>query len=375
MGTYSGLARNITLMAQNARRFLCDFEPATRFFLYVGFGDQHRAGPGIFAERFGIDPTTNRSMIPGWDPRWFSPDGPEVSVPPWLPDHPMIRRDLAAAYTSLNRLDQGVGLILGELQAHGSLDNTLVIYFADNGVPFPRGKTNLFETGQGEPLIVVNPKASNHHGDESAAIVSSLDLAPTMLEAAGLDWRACTSVTKLGATAVTHRLQGQSLLPLTTGTAAALGGRGTAFGSHTYHTAEAFYPMRSVVTRVAGQRFRLIHNLQPRIRHPELWDYLHTDWWPLLANGSIPYPQFSPKVGEPLAVAGWFDRPEWQLFNVDHDPLEQHNLLSGGSGGSTTVLATLRRELTGWLNATGDPWFKMCTSAAASVGPIGCGTW
>lgn len=133
-----------------------------------------------------------------------------------------------------------MGLILAELERHGSLGNTLIIYFADNGIPFPRGKTNLYEMGQAEPLIVVNPAAPRgHRGVESAAIVSSLDLAPTMLDGAGLNWRACTSVTKLGSARVTHRMQGQSLLPLTTAEAPLLG-RGTAFGSHTYHITEAF---------------------------------------------------------------------------------------------------------------------------------------
>lgn len=128
-----------------------------------------------------------------------------------------------------------------------------------------------------------------------------------------------------------------------------------------------------MTARVGAERWRLIHNLAPQARHPELWDYLHTDWWPLLANGSIPYPQYAPKSGESLAAAGWYDRPEWELFNVDHDPPERRNLLPGS--GNSVALASLRRELSDWLNATGDPWFSMCTSEIASVGSVGCGTW
>lgn len=41
----------------------------------------------------------------------------------------------------------GVGLVLEELKNAGFKDNTLVIYTSDNGIPFPNGRTNLYDPG------------------------------------------------------------------------------------------------------------------------------------------------------------------------------------------------------------------------------------
>ena len=93
------------------------------------------------------------------------------------------RDDLARFYTAVNRMDQGVGLILNELKIAGRVDDTLIVFFSDNGLPFPSGKTNLFTNqGQGEPCIVVNP-LSTTPAHRSKQIVSSLDFAVTILDA------------------------------------------------------------------------------------------------------------------------------------------------------------------------------------------------
>ena len=76
----------------------------------------------------------------------------------------MTRKDRANQYIATNRLDQGplahrylsafliwmtgVGLILAELEKHGRLNDTLIVYFSDNGIPFPAAKTNLWDAGE-----------------------------------------------------------------------------------------------------------------------------------------------------------------------------------------------------------------------------------
>ena len=76
--------------------------------------------------------------IPDWDPVLYKPH--QVLVPDWLPDTPATREDIAAQYTTLSRLDQGVGLVLRELDQAGYADDTLVLFSSDNGTPFPLGK-------------------------------------------------------------------------------------------------------------------------------------------------------------------------------------------------------------------------------------------
>ena len=76
--------------------------------------------------------------IEDWKPEYYDPK--KVFVPDWLPDTPATRQDIAAQYTTLSRLDQGVGLVLHELEKSGHADDTLILFSSDNGIPFPLGK-------------------------------------------------------------------------------------------------------------------------------------------------------------------------------------------------------------------------------------------
>ena len=96
------------------------------------------------------------------------------------PSSVAVRRDIAGQYTAWHRLDTGLGLIVEEVNAAGFGNSTLTIFFSDNGIPFPSGKTNLGEQGQADPLLVSSPGQATR-GRRSSAVVSSLDLMPTML--------------------------------------------------------------------------------------------------------------------------------------------------------------------------------------------------
>ena len=72
----------------------------------------------------------------------------------------VIREEIAAQYTTISRLDQGIGLIMKELQEFGLMNDTLIMFTSDNGIPFPNGRTNFYETGIKEPLLMSNPDES-----------------------------------------------------------------------------------------------------------------------------------------------------------------------------------------------------------------------
>ena len=113
-------------------------------------------------------------------------DPDEVVVPPYLPDHPLIRRDLALYYDEVTRFDAHVGEILAELERQEALDETLIVYVSDNGMPFPRAKTTLYDSGIRTPLIVRLPGAIPA-GSVQKGLFSIVDLAPTLLDMAGFD--------------------------------------------------------------------------------------------------------------------------------------------------------------------------------------------
>lgn len=60
--------------------------------------------------------------------------------------------------------DAGVGLMLQELEKAGHLNDTLVIFTSDNGIPFPSGRTNLYDPGMAEPMLVSSPEHTARNG-------------------------------------------------------------------------------------------------------------------------------------------------------------------------------------------------------------------
>ena len=108
-----------------------------------------------------------------------------VIVPPYLPDTPEVRKELALYYDEIVRLDGYVGKVIAELEQQGVADNTLVLFLSDNGRPFPRAKTTLYDSGIKTPLIACWPKKIEA-GGVAAGLVSTIDVGPTLLELAGV---------------------------------------------------------------------------------------------------------------------------------------------------------------------------------------------
>lgn len=139
--------------------------PDQRFFSYVTFLDTHES------QLFGTRPLTT--------------DPAMVTVPPYYPDTPVVRADLARHYDNIATLDAKVGEVLAMLDADGLADDTAVFFFADNGRGFPRDKRWVYDGGTHLPLIVRWP-GHLAPGTTSDELVSYVDLAPTALALAGV---------------------------------------------------------------------------------------------------------------------------------------------------------------------------------------------
>ncbi len=109
----------------------------------------------------------------------------DAVVPPFLPDVPEVRSDLLDYYAEIDDFDRELGRVLTTLEKSGRAADTLVIVAGDNGMPFPRGKTNLYDCGVRVPLAVRWP-ARVAGGRVVDDFVSLADCAPTILRAAGL---------------------------------------------------------------------------------------------------------------------------------------------------------------------------------------------
>src|SRR5690606_3730464 len=107
-----------------------------------------------------------------------------ISVPPLLYDGPETREDLVGYYHEISRADYYLGKLVKELEQQGLLGSTYIIFMSDNGSPFPRNKGRLYDSGIKTPFIVYGPNVGK---GRTSALISTLDIGPTLLTLAGLE--------------------------------------------------------------------------------------------------------------------------------------------------------------------------------------------
>ncbi|CAB3223501.1 unnamed protein product [Arctia plantaginis] len=335
------VGRNITHIKLLTREFLAKANKDKKpFFLYIGFHDPHRCGHsepqyGPFCERFGSG-EEGMGTIPDWQPWYYQWD--EVQLPYFVQDTEAARRDIAAQYTTMSRLDQGVALVLKELESAGHGDDTLIIYTSDNGIPFPSGRTNFYDPGVREPLIISSPNPTARRNQASGSMVSLLDIMPTVLDWFGLPWEEETND-------VVQTDKPKSLLPILE-KEPPFSEDEAVFLSQTHHEITMYYPMRAVRTR----RYKLIHNLNFGMPFPIDQDlYVSPTFQDILnrtrSKQSLPWYK---------TLKQYYYRPQWELYDIRADPAETNNL--HGKPSLEQVEAGLRERLHHWQMATQDPW-------------------
>lgn len=111
-------------------------------------------------------------------------DPKKVKLPPYYPDTPAVRQDVARYYDNLAHLDIKVGEQLAELEKAGLLDKSVVIFYGDHGAGLPRAKREVYDSGLQVPLIIRWPDKRGA-GTQSDELVTLMDLGPSMLSLAG----------------------------------------------------------------------------------------------------------------------------------------------------------------------------------------------
>ncbi|MEM7808156.1 MAG: sulfatase [Planctomycetota bacterium] len=149
------------------------------FFAFVNLNETHESGMwpvGTFAPEVGHPVEKPRS------PAVSDPD--EAPVPPYLPDVPAVREDIARHYDNIHKIDKDVGEILDALDASGKADDTIVLFIADHGRGLPREKRWPYPAGLHMPMIVRWPGHLDA-GSFRHDLVSWVDFAPTFNNLAG----------------------------------------------------------------------------------------------------------------------------------------------------------------------------------------------
>ena len=114
----------------------------------------------------------------------------DVVVPPYYVDSEVVRADLARHYNNIHQMDSQVAETLAALEATGLSESTIVIWTTDHGDGLPRAKRDLYDSGLRVPMIVRWPArwrpGQLPPGSVDERLISFVDLAPTILEWAGV---------------------------------------------------------------------------------------------------------------------------------------------------------------------------------------------
>lgn len=270
-----------------------------------------------------------------------------IKVPGFFPDRPEVRSDIADYYFEVQRFDMDCGKALALLERSGELDNTIIVMTGDNGMPFPRCKSHLYDMGVHVPLAVrwgdkIKP------GRRLADFVSFIDLAPTFLEAAGLE--------------IPHAMTGRSLMPLLRSARSGhlkKSRRHVIFGKERHTPAQGIPEMGGYPCRgLRNHRFLYIRNFEPSrwpagvpegATHP-IGRFADCDDGPtktLLMNHRD-HPDI--RAFYELAFA---KRPAEELYDLDVDPDQLNNVANDPE--YEQIRRGISTQLLSEMSATGDP--------------------
>lgn len=255
-----------------------------------------------------------------------------VTPPPYYPDHPVVREEWARYLNSVSGMDRRIGWVLDQLHADGLYEDTVIIFFADNGRLEARGIHWCYDSGLHVPMIIRWPKhfpapPQIKPGTVNEQVVSLLDLTATTLHIAGLP--------------KPPLMQSRNLL----------GEDADAPRQYAFSARDRIDETVQHIRSVRDARWRYIRTLSPGPTFASLNRYKEKCFpiIPLMrelqAQGKLSGPP-----AELMALRG----PGEELYDINADPYEIHNLAASNHAEAREALLRLRAALDTWMVETGD---------------------
>ncbi|MEE8452216.1 MAG: sulfatase-like hydrolase/transferase [Thermoguttaceae bacterium] len=296
-------------------------KPGQPFFSIFNFTTTHqsqvRLPPAQFAQR-----TARLSPDERHDPA-------DAPLPPYYPDTPIVRRDVAHLYDLITAMDKQVADLLGQLEEDGLADSTIVFFYSDHGTGMPRHKRWLYDSGTRVPLMIRFPAtmqrlAPDKPGTTVGRLVSFLDFAPTVLRLAGLE--------------IPETMQGEPFLV----------DRTAKPRDYVFAIRDRVDEVYEMSRTVRDERYRYIRNFVPhraRMQHSDYSERTPTrqEFRRLAAAGQL--------QGPPKDFMSPTKSPE-ELYDTVNDPHEIHNLAD--SAEHRKILSRMRDALHDWMIRTRD---------------------
>ena len=307
------------------------------FFAVVNFTTTHESGlfePYGFrkiesrhyfsddAERIAKLPTHPLDKTTEADTAIHVPKDTDFPIPPYLPDTPVVRRDMWKMYNNLAEADRQIGAVLAQLKEDGLLEKTVIFLYSDHGGPLPRQKRLIYDSGLKVPLIVRFPNAENT-GDMDDQMVSFVDFAPAALSLAGVR--------------TPDHMHGKDFI---------LNDKDAR--KYIHAAADRFDGFTDTIRAVKDKRYKYIRNYRPGQGY-----YL-----PVTYREKIPAMRellrLRDQGGLTSAQAQWFrsSKAVHELYDTKADPHELNNLAEDSE--YAEVLSKLKKEMDRWLSHIGD---------------------
>lgn len=309
--------------AANFEQFLTKKPKDQPFCFWFGALEPHRRYSKGIGQRAGKDPS-------------------KVDVPGFLADNEETRSDILDYLFEIEWFDEHIGRILKHLEKSDQLKNTLIIVTSDNGMPFPRAKANLYEFGTHMPFIVFWADQIKE-GRRVKELISLADVAPTILEATGLD--------------IPSEMTGKSFYDLMANP------DNQQYKERdylvTYRERHAWVQPNGEIAPMRAIRqgdYLFIWNMKP-----DMWPAGHIhpkynfDCYPFgdVDDGPAKEELMKLRENNHLFQLAFGKRPEFELYNVANDPYNLNNLSLNNE--YNELMQKMKKNLTEYLTATNDP--------------------
>ena len=245
-----------------------------------------------------------------------------VVLPPYYPDHPVLRQDWAKYLDSWVKTDEEVGQILADLEKAGRLDSTAVFLWTDHGVSHLRGKQFLYEEGLRVPIIIRSPK-KQHKGTERDDLLEHIDVATCSLKLAGIK--------------IPNYVQGRDFL------AADYKPRKFVFA-----TRDRCDETVDILRCVRDSRYKYIRNFMSHVPHAQPSQYKDGKKIVQLMRSLHKEGKLNEQQSRPFATR----RPPEELYELQSDPYELVNLAQAPK--SQERLVAMRKVLSRRMTETRD---------------------
>jgi len=251
-------------------------------------------------------------------------DPAKVVLPPYHPDTPEMRHDWAQYYDKIEDMDARVGALLKELEESGEADNTIVMYYGDNGGVLARSKRFMYETGTHIPFVIRIPEKYKYlfpakkAGDKVDRLINFVDLAPTLLSIAGIP--------------IPDYMQGDAFL----------GKQKTEAPEYSYMSRQRMDEHCDLVRAVRDKEYRYIRNYMPfRITMQ------HVNYLFLAPSAQSWENAFNEGKTNEVQSKFFLTKPVEELYDSEKDPWEINNL--AGDPEYKEVLERMRKAETDWM--------------------------